>query len=97
MVQLAAPSVRPLDDRSRGRNGPLGRAGGAPPGAEGKNLEHFALRVDTFDADEIRAHLLAAGASSSSVMENFGAEGTGPSLYVRDPDGNTVELKGPAR
>ena len=24
-----------------------------------------------------------------------GAEGEGPSLYIRDPDGNVVELKGP--
>ena len=78
-------------------NGVLGRAGGAPPGAEGKNLDHFALRVEPFDADAIRAHLVAAGASPSGVMENFGAEGTGPSIYVRDPEGNTVELKGPTR
>ncbi len=30
-------------------------------------------------------------------MDNFGAEGNGPSLYVHDPDGNTIELKGPPR
>jgi glyoxylase I family protein len=78
-------------------NGVLGRAGGAPPSSEGKNLDHFALRVEPFDADAIRAHLVAAGASPSGVMENFGAEGTGPSIYVRDPEGNTVELKGPTR
>jgi catechol 2,3-dioxygenase-like lactoylglutathione lyase family enzyme len=78
-------------------NGPLGKAGGAPPGSEGKNLDHFALRVETFDADAIRAHLAATGTTASGVMDNFGAEGTGPSVYVRDPDGNTVELKGPAR
>jgi catechol 2,3-dioxygenase-like lactoylglutathione lyase family enzyme len=76
-------------------NGPLGKAGGAPPGTEARNLDHFALRVETFDADAIRAHLAAAGATASGVMENFGAEGTGPAIYVRDPDGNTVELKGP--
>ena len=78
-------------------NGPLGKLGGAPPGAEGKNLDHFAPRIETFEAEAIRAHLAAAGVSPSSVMENFGAEGNGPSLYVRDPDGNTIELKGPAR
>jgi catechol 2,3-dioxygenase-like lactoylglutathione lyase family enzyme len=78
-------------------NGPLGLAGGAPPGAEGKNLDHFALRVETFDAEAIRARLLEMGASPSDVVQNLGAEGTGPALYVRDPDGNTVELKGPAR
>jgi hypothetical protein len=71
--------------------------GGAPPGADGKNLDHFALRIESFDADALRAHLTAHGATPGAVMENFGAEGTGPSLYVRDPDGNTVELKGPPR
>jgi catechol 2,3-dioxygenase-like lactoylglutathione lyase family enzyme len=72
--------------------GPLGQLG-----AEGKNLDHFALRIESFDADALRAHLIAHGATPGAVMENFGAEGTGPSLYVRDPDGNTVELKGPPR
>ena len=28
--------------------------------------------------------------------ERYGAEGTGPSIYIHDPDGNEVELKGPA-
>jgi glyoxylase I family protein len=77
--------------------GPLGKMGGAPPGTEGNNLDHFALRIETFDADAIRAHLTAHGATPGGVMDNFGAEGTGPSIYVRDPDGNTIELKGPPR
>jgi extradiol dioxygenase family protein len=29
------------------------------------------------------------------VVSRYGAEGDGPSLYVNDPEGNTVELKGP--
>ena len=77
--------------------GPLGRAGGAPPGSDARNLDHFALRIETFDGDAIRAQLTAAGLTASQVMDNFGAEGNGPSLYVRDPDGNTIELKGPTR
>ena len=78
-------------------NGPLGKMGGAPPGAEARNLDHFALRIETFDADAIRAYLAANGITASGVMDNFGAEGNGPSIYVRDPDGNMIELKGPAR
>jgi glyoxylase I family protein len=77
--------------------GPLGKMGGAPPGTEARNLDHFALRIETFDADAIRAHLTAHGATPGGVMDNFGAEGNGPSMYVRDPDGNTIELKGPPR
>jgi catechol 2,3-dioxygenase-like lactoylglutathione lyase family enzyme len=75
---------------------PLGRAGGPPPG-EGRNVDHFALALASFDAAAIRAHLEAHGVEVGDVASRYGAEGTGPSLYVRDPDGNTVELKGPAQ
>lgn len=75
--------------------GRLGRAGGAPPGAEGRNLDHFCFRVEPFDAAVIRGHLEAHGLSASPVATRYGAEGAGPSLYVTDPEGNVVELKGP--
>jgi glyoxylase I family protein len=73
----------------------LGRAGGAAPGREGRNVDHFCLRVDPWDADAIRAHLRAHGVEPGAVALRFGAEGQGPSLYLSDPEGNTVELKGP--
>ena len=66
-----------------------------PPDGAG-NMDHFAVRVDPFDADAIRAHLAAHGIDAGSVESRVGAEGNGPSRYVTDPDGNTVELKGPA-
>lgn len=74
---------------------PLGRAGGAAPGREGRNLDHFCLRVDDFDAEAIGAHLRAHGIEPGPVERRFGAEGEGPSIYVHDPEGNVVELKGP--
>ncbi|MFI4928381.1 MAG: VOC family protein [Burkholderiales bacterium] len=73
----------------------LGRAGGVAPGREGRNLDHFCLRVDPWDADAIAAHLRAHGVEPGPVAQRFGAEGQGPSLYLSDPEGNTVELKGP--
>jgi hypothetical protein len=75
----------------------LGRVGGAPPAQEGRNVDHVALRVDPFDLEAIRAHLSRFGISASDVTDNYGAEGDGPSVYLRDPEGNTIELKGPAR
>ncbi|SDD17855.1 Catechol 2,3-dioxygenase [Cupriavidus sp. YR651] len=75
--------------------GPLGRAGGAGPGAEGRNLDHFCLRIDPFDAIAIFEHLRIHRIDASPVEQRYGAEGRGPSIYVKDPDGNTVELKGP--
>ena len=75
--------------------GPLGRRGGAPPGSEAHNLDHFCLRIAPFDAEAIRAHLIAHGVEPGEVKDRYGAEGNGPSLYITDPEGNTVELKGP--
>ncbi len=76
-------------------DGKLGRAGGAPPGAEGRNLDHFCFRVEPFDEAAIRQRLAEAGVEAGAPAMRYGADGEGPSIYVRDPDGNTVELKGP--
>jgi glyoxylase I family protein len=76
-------------------DGKLGRAGGAAPGREGRNLDHFCLQVAPFDEAAIRAHLEKAGVHAGDTAQRFGAEGEGPSVYVTDPEGNTVELKGP--
>lgn len=75
-------------------HGPLGRAGGAAPGTEGRNLDHFCLRVTPFEPEAIRAHLAALGHPAGDVEQRYGAEGEGPSLYVADPEGNVVEIKG---
>lgn len=76
-------------------DGKLGRAGGAPPGAEGRNLDHFCLRIEPFDEAEIRSHLQEHGVSAGKVESRYGAEGDRPSMYLTDPEGNVVELKGP--
>ena len=76
--------------------GPLGRMGGAAPGAEGHNVAHLCLRVEPFDAKAIRARMATFGVPCTEPSTNFGAEGVGPSLYVTDPEGNTLELKGPS-
>jgi glyoxylase I family protein len=76
--------------------GELGRAGGAPPGREARNLDQLALRIAAFDAEALRTHLAAFGLTMGDVKTRFGAEGEGPSIYIEDPEGNVVELKGPA-
>lgn len=76
-------------------DGQLGRVGGAAPGTQGRNLDHFCFRVEPFDADAIRAHLASHGVTAGPVETRYGAEGEGPSIYLEDPEGNTVELKGP--
>ena len=74
---------------------PLGRAGGGPVAGDGRNVDHVALRVEHFDEAAWRAQLERHGVAPGDVARRYGAEGNGPSMYLRDPDGNVIELKGP--
>jgi glyoxylase I family protein len=76
-------------------DGELGRTGGAAPRKEGRNLDHFCFRVDPFDELNIRLHLESHGIEVGAVALRYGAEGEGQSMYITDPEGNVVELKGP--
>jgi glyoxylase I family protein len=75
--------------------GPIGRGGGPAPGDNGLNMDHFCVRVDPFDAGAITAQLNEYGIEAGPAESRFGAEGQGPSIYLTDPEGNKVELKGP--
>jgi len=92
LIQLRAGSALvdlvPVD-------GKLGRMGGAAPGKEGRNVDHICFRLEPFDEAAIRAHLAAHGVDAGPTDSRFGAEGEGPSIYLQDPEGNTIELKGP--
>jgi catechol 2,3-dioxygenase-like lactoylglutathione lyase family enzyme len=63
-------------------------AGERGPGA---NVDHFCLVVDEIDLAAVR------DSGRFDVIEGpatrWGARGDGTSLYVRDPDGNVVELR----
>jgi catechol 2,3-dioxygenase-like lactoylglutathione lyase family enzyme len=74
---------------------PAGRGGGAAPGERGHNVDHFCLRVEPFDGPAIVAYLEAQGVEVGAPKNRYGADGTGPSVYLNDPEGNRVELKGP--
>ncbi len=76
-------------------DGKIGRAGGAAPGDGARNLDHFCFRVERFDEPGIRRYLEAQGIKVGPVASRYGADGEGPSVYVTDPEGNVVELKGP--
>ena len=93
LVQLRAGSclldLVPVD-------GKLGRMGGAAPGIEGRNMDHLCFRIEPFDEAAVRSHLATCGARAGPLEFRYGAEGVGPSIYLSDPEGNTIELKGPA-
>ena len=60
-------------------------------------MDHLCLRVEPFGREAIVAHLQAHGVRIGDFGSRYGAEGEGPSQYLFDPEGNLVELKGPAR
>jgi catechol 2,3-dioxygenase-like lactoylglutathione lyase family enzyme len=60
-------------------------------GRSGENLDHFCLVVERTDFEELKA------SGSFEVVDGpgprYGARGEGTSLYIKDPDANTVELR----
>jgi catechol 2,3-dioxygenase-like lactoylglutathione lyase family enzyme len=75
--------------------GPLGGEPNATPNLGAGNMDHFCVQVEPWDADAIRAHLQRHAIEVGDVATRYGALGNGPSLYLADPEGNAVELKGP--
>ena len=76
-------------------DGPLGARGGAAAGPEGRNLDHLCLTLNAFDETALRAWLASKDIEILESGSRYGAEGQGTSLYIRDPEGNVVELKSP--
>jgi len=76
-------------------DGKLGRQGGKGPDTEGHNLDHLCLSVADYDEAAIVAHLKAHGVRMGEIGIRCGAKGEGPSIYLFDPQGNMIELKGP--
>ncbi|HEX2891624.1 VOC family protein [Vineibacter terrae] len=63
---------------------------------DGANMDHLCFRIDPFDLAKIRSALQPFGIAPGDVVQRYGAEGNGPSIYFDDPEGNQIELKGPA-
>ncbi|HKZ09014.1 MAG TPA: VOC family protein [Methylomirabilota bacterium] len=65
------------------------------PGTRGtEGMDHFCLSIHCDDLAALAERLRAQGVTlEGSVVERRGAYGTGPSLYLRDPDGYLIELK----
>lgn len=73
---------------------PLGRQAGDEPDRNAPNLDHVCLLVRPWDEALVLAHLERHDVTHGKVELRYGALGQGPSVYLEDPEGNTVELKG---
>lgn len=62
----------------------------------GQNMDHLCLQVEPFDQEAIVAQLKKHGVSVGEIKTRYGAQGNGVSIYLTDPEGNMVELKGPS-
>ncbi len=76
--------------------GKIGRKGGPAPGKKRRNLDHFCLRIEPWDEDALATHLREHGIEPEKAERRYGADGYGLSIYIEDPEGNMVELKGPS-
>ena len=75
-------------------SGPLG--GEDPQVVPRSNVDHFAVRIEPFDADAILAFCTERDIPATLMAQPLlGADGFGPAVYIEDPEGNRVELKGP--
>jgi glyoxylase I family protein len=66
-----------------------------PPVAGGRNVDHLCLALGIHDEAELRRHLARHRVEIIEEGVHGGSRGESLSLYVRDPSGNVIELKGP--
>lgn len=90
LVQLRAGTalidIVPVDSE-------LGRMGGGPPTATENNVDHFCLQIEPMEEAELAAYLESHGVEVGEFAERYGAQGFGNSIYIKDPEGNVVELR----
>ena len=71
----------------------LGRVGGGAPTRTENNVDHFCLQLKPMPEEDISRHLRRFGISVGEFSPRYGAQGLGNSVYIQDPEGNTVELR----
>jgi len=73
-----------------------GARSAVPPVKGGRNVDHLCIATSPFDPAALRRHLAAHGVTIEREATHGGARGMGFSVYIRDPFGNLLEIKGPA-
>jgi catechol 2,3-dioxygenase-like lactoylglutathione lyase family enzyme len=71
----------------------LGRMGGGAPTRTENNVDHFCLQIKPMPEEDISRYLRRCGVPVGEFSPRYGAQGLGNSVYIEDPEGNTVELR----
>jgi glyoxylase I family protein len=74
-------------------NSRLGAIGGGAPTQSERNVDHFCLQIKSVPEQDIITYLKESGIEVGDFESRFGAQGEGNSLYIKDPEGNEVELR----
>ena len=74
--------------------GPFGRQGGRAPEQSAANVDHICFLVQPWDTPTVLERLRQFDVTAGEVASRYGATGQGPSVYIKDPEGNNIELKG---
>ncbi|CAK0830512.1 unnamed protein product [Prorocentrum cordatum] len=84
----------PLSHKLHAGGSGLPEGAPAPPmDPEAGTLDHFAISVGSYNPAALREYLTSKGFPPFAEGQRYGADGDGYSTYVRDPEGNIVELK----
>lgn len=63
--------------------------------ADSSTLDHLCICIEPFNENNIKKYLKKQNVTIVAAGEGrLGADGIGPSVYVSDPEGNVIELKG---
>jgi glyoxylase I family protein len=73
-----------------------GAARAVPPVSGGRNVDHVCIATTPFDHEALRSHLMMHDVTIVQEAFHGGARGEGHSVYILDPFGNKLEIKGPA-
>ncbi|MFT5717682.1 MAG: glyoxylase I family protein [Oleiphilaceae bacterium] len=73
-------------------NSRLGAIGGGAPTQSERNVDHFCLQIKSVPEQDIITYLKESGIEVGEFASRFGAQGEGNSIYIKDPEGNGVEL-----
>lgn len=77
--------------------GPIGRHSGDVADHTAPNMDHVCFQIDPWNISAVQEQLQLHDVAFGEVGDRYGAGGLGPSIYLKDPEGNTVELKGIAK